>query len=147
MRKLPEWYERGQSCLRQEKPVKTGEGGAMVPVSKNSEQDRSIWLCALCAPAVCDPYHAPILANHHISWYLGYLVFYWGSASWDLIKFWWPNHQAGCHLWPNRIKTRVPKMQIPTKRTRQRCMNVVLQTQCHKPPNWVYQWSCPFLAR
>jgi hypothetical protein len=38
-------------------------------------------------------------------------------------------------------------MQIPTKRTRQRCMNVVLQTQCHKPPNWVYQWSCPFLAR
>ena len=55
--------------------------------------------------------------------------------------------QAGCHLWPNRIKTCVPKMQIPTKRTRQRCMNVVLQTQCHKPPNWVYQWSCPFLAR
>ena len=76
-------------------------------------------IMCLCAPAVCDPYHAPILANHHISWYLGYLVFYWGSASWDLTR---------------QVATSDP---TESKHVSQKC-----KYQQKEPDRGVWMWYC-----
>ena len=64
---------------------KTGEGEAMVPVSKNSEQDHSIWLCALCAPMVCDLYHT------------------WKTLIFEIESRWLPNY-AYLRLLPGKLR-------------------------------------------
>ena len=60
-RTVSKWHEKGQGCcLMTRKPMKQeqGEGRGVVPASKNSAQDHSIWLRAFRVHMVFDPYHA-----------------------------------------------------------------------------------------
>ena len=49
---------------------KTGEDG---PSVKKSEPDCSIWLCALCAPMVCHPYHLKTSNFWNWKWVVSHL--------------------------------------------------------------------------
>ena len=75
MSKLLEWYERGQSCLRQENlwSQKQVKWEPWSQCQKNRTHGHSIWLCALCAPMVCHPYHT------------------WETLKLDIEDGWFPN--------------------------------------------------------
>ena len=72
---------------------KTGEVGAMVPVSKKSEPDRSIWLCALCAPMVCHPYHT------------------WKTSNFEIENVWFPNY-GKLRLFPGKLRLLPGKLRL-----------------------------------